>query len=84
MSCLYASLLSFCNYNLLNMATRLWRVTAKRDNGKVKKGMNTEVLLWYTNAKPNSKQIAEVLNIKYGENIHASAVNVHFFELNDL
>ena len=65
------------------MATKLWLVTAKRDNGKVKKGMNAEIMISGTNAKPNSRQIAEALNEKYSAGIPESAVNVHFFDIDE-
>lgn len=65
------------------MANYLWKVTAKRDNGTVKKGMSAEILTKNFTGKPNATQIAEALSEKYGE-IKSSAVNVHFFKIKKL
>lgn len=62
------------------MANQLWNVTATRDNLTVKEGMNAEILIKNSTRKPNSSDIAEALNKKYGT-IKSGSVNVHFFEI---
>lgn len=49
----------------------LWKVTAKKRNGKVTEGMNAEVLITNTGSKPTAKHIAEALNEKYNTDIGA-------------
>ena len=48
----------------------LWKLVAKKNNGKLTKGMNVEILKSGTNAKPNQEEIASALNNKYNSDIH--------------
>lgn len=59
----------------------LWKVTAKRNNGKVTKGMSVEIYKKGTNAKPNMEEIADALNDKYNENIPKSACGLYNFDV---
>ncbi len=49
----------------------LWKVTAKKRNGKVTAGMTAEILITNTAGKPNAKHIAEALSDKYNTDIGA-------------
>ena len=48
------------------MAGTLWSVTAIKNAGKLTKGMNVEILVTGTSARPNARQIIEAIEDKYG------------------
>lgn len=54
------------------MTSFLWKVTAKRNNGSVKKEMSVEILKIGVTNKPNQVEIAKALNDKYDSNVHSS------------
>jgi hypothetical protein len=56
----------------LEIMAYLWKVTAKRSNGRVTKGMEIEILKNGTTAKPSQKEIANALNSKYNTEINDS------------
>ncbi len=62
----------------------LWKVTAKRNNGKVTKGMSVEIYKKGTNAKPNQEEIADALNEKYNEDIPKSACGQSNFDFEQI
>lgn len=62
----------------------LWKVTAKRRNGKVSEGMNAEILITNTASKPTSKHIAEALSEKYNTDIGAGNCSVTNFIIEKL
>lgn len=62
---------------------KLWKVTAKSNNGKVKKGMSVEILDKNGN-KPNQTAIAEALSNKYNEEVHYSHCGSTIFEFNEI
>jgi hypothetical protein len=51
------------------MTNHIWKITATRNNGTVKKGMSAEILKSGTSARPNQREIAEALSDKYKERI---------------
>ena len=46
------------------MAGTLWSVTAIKNAGKLTKGMNVEILVTGTSARPNARQIIEAIEDK--------------------
>ncbi len=62
----------------------LWNVTAKRNNGKVTKGMSVEIYKNGTSAKPTQEEIADALNSKYNTDVsksHCGQTNFDFEKL---
>lgn len=62
---------------------KLWNVTAKSNNGSVKKGMCVEILDKNGN-KPNQTAIASALSNKYNDDIHYSHCGSSVFEFNEI
>ena len=48
----------------------LWKVTAKRESGKIVKGISVEIPISDRSSKPRAKEIANAIKAKY--NIDAS------------
>ena len=44
---------------------KLWKVTAKRDSGKVVKGMSVEIVISDRSGEPRPKEIVSALQTKY-------------------
>lgn len=63
------------------MSTYLWKVTAIKDNGSLKKGFSVEILKKDTNAKPSQKEISSAINQKYNTNINDSLCGLSNFEI---
>ena len=45
--------------------SKLWNVTAKRDSGKVVKGMSVEIVILDRSGEPRSKEIVSAFQLKY-------------------
>ncbi len=43
----------------------LWKVTAKKESGKVAKGMNVEIAVSGRNSKPRAEEINNAIKAKY-------------------
>lgn len=63
------------------MGTSLWKLTALRDNAKLKKGMSAEIFQANSVNKPTQKVICENLNTKYGTNISEGSCGLTNFEI---
>ena len=48
------------------MSAYLWKVTTKKQVGKLPAGASVEIVKNNTNAKPTQKEINEAYNAKYG------------------
>jgi len=62
----------------------LWKATARRNNGKLLKGMFVEILKSGTNAKPNQEELCDALNNKYKANIHSSHCGQSNFDFTEI
>lgn len=63
------------------MAGTLWSITAIKNAGKLTKGMNVEILVTGTLARPNAKQIIEAIENKYGVTVSSSFCGSGNFEI---
>lgn len=61
----------------------LWKLTAKRNNSTLKKGMNIEIMTKSIN-KPSQKEIANAINDKYNSNVHFSHCDRSGFDIEKL
>ena len=59
----------------------LWKVTAKRDNGKVIKGMSVEIPVSDRSSKPRSKEIIQAFLTKYNVEVSESNASETYFEI---
>lgn len=66
------------------MGTSLWKVTALKDNGRLKKGMSAEIFQPNSVNKPTQKVICENLNTKYGTKIDSGSCGLSNFEIEKL
>lgn len=66
------------------MAKTVWKLMAIKNSGKLVKGMNAEILVVNSNAKPNLKQIAEAFGEKYGVTISTCHCGASNFEIEKL
>ena len=63
------------------MASYLWKVTAKRNLGKLPAGASVEIVKQNTSAQPNANEITVAFANKYGiaiPNGHAGSSNFTF------
>ncbi|MDR5591901.1 hypothetical protein [Christiangramia sp. SM2212] len=65
------------------MAKPLYKITAKKNNGSLLKGMTTDVVAQYS-SKLRQQEIADALNQKYNSNIHHSKCGLTNFEIQKL
>ena len=66
------------------MAGTLWSVTAIKNAGKLTKGMNVEILVTGTSARPNARQIIEAIEDKYGVTVSSCHCGYTNFEIEKL
>ena len=67
------------------MEGTLWSVTAIKNAGKLTKGMNVEILVTGTSARPNARQIIEAIEDKFGVTVsscHCGYANFDIEKLN--
>lgn len=58
------------------MSADLWKVTVvKQGHGDVAKGMNVELVIQNTSAKPSNDLIAKAINEKYGIKCSPSSIS---------
>lgn len=66
------------------MSTHLYRVTAKKDYGKLAKGMNVEIVIKNSTRPPSQREIIESINNKYGPNTVSNGISLSNFEISKL
>ena len=66
------------------MAGTLCSVTAIKNAGKLTKGMNVEILVTGTSARPNARQIIEAIEDKYGVTVSSCHCGYANFEIEKL
>ena len=59
----------------------LWKITAKRANGKVLVGMSVEIAKNNTTGKPNAKDIAQAILTKYGIKADLDKCHESYYEI---
>ena len=59
----------------------LWKVTAKRDSGKVVKGMSVEISISDRSSKPRTKEIVNAFQAKYNVEASESKCSELYFEI---
>lgn len=58
----------------------LWKVTAKRESGKLVKGMSVEIPISNRSGKPRAKEIAQAIISKYNIEIGETRCTDTYFE----
>ena len=59
----------------------LWKVTSKRDSGKLVKGMSVEIPISYRTFKPRANEIAKAVLYKFGIEIKEEKCTEIYFEI---
>lgn len=62
----------------------LWKVTAKRESGKLLIGMKVEIAKSGTTAKPNAKEIAKAILDKYSIEVSETRCSEIYFKIEKL
>jgi len=62
------------------MSTTLWKAMAKKESGKLAKGMFVEIVIRNASRQPNQKEVIEALNNKYGEKTAINGLSMTLFE----
>lgn len=58
---------------------KLWKVTAKRDSGKVVKGMSVEIVISDRSGEPRPKEIASAFQLKYNIEVNEGKCSSSYF-----
>ena len=59
----------------------LWKVTAKRESGKLSKGMSVEIPISDRSGKPRAKEIAQAIATKYNIEVGVTRCTEIYFEI---
>ena len=59
----------------------LWKVTAKRESGKLLKGMSVEIPISDRSGKPRTKEIAQAIAAKYNIEVGETRCTEIYFEI---
>lgn len=62
------------------MSITLWKVTAKKENAKLAKGMFVEIVIRNASREPNQKEVLEAINNKYGEKTAFHGLSMSLFD----
>lgn len=60
---------------------KLWKVTAKRDSGKVVKGMSVEIVISDRSGEPRPKEIVSAFQSKYSIIVNEGIYNSSHFQV---
>lgn len=63
------------------MSTHLYKVTAKKEFGKLAKGMSVEIIIRNASRSPTQREIIEAVNQKYGANTVRSGISLSNIEI---
>ena len=58
---------------------KLWKVTAKKDSGKVVKGMSVEIAILDRSGEPRAKEIISAFHAKYSIEVSETRCNNSHF-----
>ncbi len=61
------------------MSAYLWKVTTKKQVGKLPAGASVEIVKNNTNAKPTQKEINEAYNAKYG--VDGGSLSTSYYDM---
>ena len=59
----------------------LWKVTAKRESGKLLKGLSVEIPISDRSGKPRTKEIAQAIATKYNIEVGETRCTEIYFEI---
>lgn len=62
------------------MSITLWKVTSKKENAKLAKGMFVEIVIRNASREPNQKEVIEAINNKYGEKTALNGLSMSLFD----
>lgn len=63
---------------------KLWKVTAKRDSGKVVKGMSVEIVISDRSGEPRPKEIVSAFQSKYNVEVSEGKCSNSYFQVEKL
>ncbi len=63
------------------MSNHLYKVTAKKEYGKLAKGMFVEIVIRNASRLPNQKEILEAINQKYGDKTVGNGCSLSNFDI---
>lgn len=59
----------------------LWKVTAKKEGGKIVKGMSVEIPISDRNSKPRANEIATAIKSKYNIEVNEGRCSEIYFDI---
>ena len=62
-----------------NKMAKLWKITAKRDNGKVVKGMCVEIAISDRSGESRATEIANAIQMKYNIEVNEGKCSSSYF-----
>lgn len=63
------------------MSTHLYKVTAKKEYGKLAKGMFVEIVIQNASRPPSQKEVIEAINKKYGDKTAVNGLSLSNFDI---
>ena len=63
------------------MSTHLYKIIAKKDYGKLAKGMNVEIVIRNASRPPSQREVIEAINQKYGANTAVNGLSLSNFDI---
>lgn len=59
----------------------LWKVTVRKESGKVLKGMSVEIAISDRSSKPRAKEIVNAFQAKYNVEVSESKCSESYFDI---
>ena len=66
------------------MSTHLYKGTAKKEYGKLEKGMSVEIIIRNASRPPSQREVIDAINQKYGTNTAVNGLSLSNFEIRKL
>ena len=63
------------------MSIHLYKVTAKKEYGKLAKGMWVEIVIRNASRPPNQREVIDAINQKYGTNTAVNGLSLTNFDI---
>ncbi|MFV0158264.1 peptidase [Empedobacter falsenii] len=63
------------------MSTHLYKVSAKKEYGKLAKGMSVEIVIRNASRKPTQREVIDAVNQKYGANTAVNGLSLTNFDI---
>lgn len=63
------------------MSTHLYKVTAKKEYGKLAKGVFVEIVITNASRPPHQKEVIDAINKKYGEKTAVNGLSLSNFDV---